>query len=230
MEGGFAMTAHVQQASMLTGRSMTFMAVIGLHVAVIGGLMTMKMIPDVGDKLPPALQWIIDPPLPPPDDPLPKPNIVEAHNAVPMPTVIFNPPDIVIQAFEVVEVQNASQTTTAASDTGTVVESASGPGAVIAPPARVATALQYRITRPTDEYYPDTSKVIQEQGVAIVRVCVDAAGRMSGAPLVETSSGFKRLDQAALRWARESLSFTPATENGVGVPACKGFRVNFNLH
>jgi TonB family protein len=228
MEGGFAMTAHVQQASMLTGRSMTFMVVIGLHVAVIGGLMTMKMIPDVGDKLPPALQWIIDPPPLPPDDP--QPNIIKAHKAVPMPTVIFNPPDIVIQAFEVAEVQDAAQTTAAASDTGTVVESASGTGTVIAPPARVATALQYRITRPTDEYYPDTSKVIQEQGVAIVRVCVDAAGRMSGAPVVEASSGFKRLDQAALRWARESLSFTPATENGVGVAACKGFRVNFNLH
>ena len=40
----------------------------------------------------------------------------------------------------------------------------------------------------------------------------------------------ERLDQAALKWVREALRFTPATENGVGVSSCKGFRVVFNLN
>ena len=81
-----------------------------------------------------------------------------------------------------------------------------------------------------DEFYPATSVTLQEQGVSIVRVCVGANGRIEGQPTTQVSSGYKRLDQAAIRWTREALRFTPATENGVGVTACKGFRVVFNLN
>jgi TonB family protein len=221
------MTAHVQQASMLSGRSMTFVAVIGLHALVISALMMMKMMPDIAEKVPNPLQWFVDPP---PVDSLP-PQLATSDPkvTVPIPTaLIINPPDITTSPFEVVQTGEGA-TTAVVQDTGAAA-SGSGASTVIESPPRVITALQYRITRATDEYYPDTSRVLQEQGVAVVRVCADAAGRMSGAPVVEASSGSKRLDQAALRWARESLSFTAATENGVGVPACKGFRVKFNLN
>jgi TonB family protein len=222
------MTAHVQQASMLSGRYMTFMAVIGLHALMIGALIAIKIAPDIA-KAPLALQWVNSPP--PDDSSPPLPTIAQAQRAVTVPQVIIQIPEYInVEPTNAIAVQ-AAPSQASAQEAGVVeAEGGSGAATVLTPPARVTTALQYRITRPTDEYYPDTSKVIQEQGVAVVRVCVDGAGRMSGAPVIETSSGYKRLDQAALRWARESLSFKPATENGAGVPACKGFRVNFDLH
>lgn len=49
-------------------------------------------------------------------------------------------------------------------------------------------------------YYPDMSRELDEQGTAIVRVCVGADGRLSGAPSLYRSSGYARLDKAALKW------------------------------
>ena len=100
----------------------------------------------------------------------------------------------------------------------------------VAPPARKFTDLTYRAVKSPNEFYPPTSVALQEQGISIVRVCVDAAGRLDGAPTIQTSSGYKRLDQAAVRWTREALRFTPATEDGVGMRSCKGFKVVFNLN
>jgi outer membrane biosynthesis protein TonB len=51
----------------------------------------------------------------------------------------------------------------------------------------------------------------------------------AAAPMLETSSGYARLDSAALKWARGALRFTPAQRNGQAIPACKGFRVTFRL-
>jgi len=68
-----------------------------------------------------------------------------------------------------------------------------------------------------------------EEGAAIVRVCVGADGALEGIPQVSDSSGHSRLDAAAVAWAREALTFTPATENGRRVASCKGFRVRFTL-
>ncbi len=102
-----------------------------------------------------------------------------------------------------------------------------GTGAV---PQIPSTALQYRAVRSADDYYPSQSLSLQEEGAAIVRVCVSPAGRLDGKPVIETTSGSPRLDAAALMWAREALRFTPATQGGIPVAACKGFRVVFNLH
>jgi hypothetical protein len=52
---------------------------------------------------------------------------------------------------------------------------------------------------------------------------------VDAAPTVETSSGFSRLEEATLKWAREALTFHAATRDGVPVQACKGFRVNLRL-
>jgi protein TonB len=92
-----------------------------------------------------------------------------------------------------------------------------------------ATDLTYRATRSPDDYYPAASIRLQEQGVAVVEVCVNAQGRLDGRPVIQRTSGSRQLDAAAVRWASEALAFTPATRNGAAVAACKGFRVNFSL-
>ena len=95
--------------------------------------------------------------------------------------------------------------------------------------AAPSTPLSFDATQSPDQYYPPLSAQMGERGAAIIRVCVDTGGHLAGAPTVEGSSGFTRLDEAALRWAREALRFRPATRDGVPVAACKGFRVNFKL-
>lgn len=218
------MSSYVQQAGLLTGRQMTLAAVIGLHALVIGALITARMVPEIIPT--PFMKVFRINEVKPPDPVPPEPVMVKEKVAQP----VIQMPDPIIenyviettQTLQAVPVQSGTETSS------TVVEQGSS-GTVVAPP-RVVTELQFRITRPTEEYYPPASIAMEEQGVSIVRVCVDAAGKINGQPTIQTTSGSKRLDQAAIRWARESLRFTPATENGVGVAACKGFRVNFNLH
>lgn len=104
-----------------------------------------------------------------------------------------------------------------------------GGGLSVRLPTIPATPLTYRSRRSTDEYYPAISIRMSEEGAAIVRVCVDAHGALQGVPRVTDTSGHSRLDAAAVAWAREALTFTPATENGSPVASCKGFRVRFAL-
>ena len=91
------------------------------------------------------------------------------------------------------------------------------------------TTLAYTAVRSPDEYYPPVSAQLGEQGAVVVYACADARGRLQGQPRVQGSSGFERLDAAAVKWASEALRFTPATRAGTPVAACKGFRVTFRL-
>lgn len=211
------MSSQIQQAGMLSGRSMTMMAVVGLHALAVTALITWRMAPGM-DPGPKAVPWtVFEDPVPPtpiePARPIDRDMFVVQRIPIPMPGPI---PEEAITAEPTAEQAGPA-------DPGP--EIGLGPVETV----RVETALQYRIVRPTDEYYPNASLVQEEHGVSVVRVCVDATGRIAALPSIETSSGYRRLDEAAIRWARESLRFTPATRDGVAVPACKGFRVNFNL-
>jgi protein TonB len=219
------MSAHVQQASVLSGRSMTMMMVIGLHALLISALIAMKFVPPSTVQGPKSFELINDPPepAPPPEAPAPRPQKLQRFEVV-VP-VIKLPAIEVAEDTLVIEAPAQADVVPAQGDAGP------GPAPVTTPaPARVFTELRYSAVKSPDEFYPSTSVALQEQGVAIVNVCVGADGRIDGLPVIQSSSGYKRLDQAAIRWAREALRFNPATENGAGVRACKGFRVVFNLN
>jgi TonB family protein len=216
------MSAHIQQAGLFSGRHMTFMVVVGLHAVVISALIAVRIVPDLikPDPVMKVIPILPDKPpaIVPPD---PKPSLV-ADKVVPLdlPEVpVFERINVVEQTS--IQVQERSAVP---DDTGMTTV----PAQPWATP-RTATELKFQIVRPTDDYYPDASVRMEERGTAIVRVCVDAAGRIDGRPTIQTSSGYRRLDQAALLWASESLRFTPATADGVAIAACKGFRVNFTL-
>ncbi len=220
------MSAHVQlhQAGVLTGRQMVMAVTIGLHALAIMALM--------------AARTIIVPTVNPPDrylyEPVKKPEPIvqkvpiavepgEIQYVAPRPDLpvvrpVYTPDEIFIAPADPAPED-------AGVGRGSSAGAQSGRGAEIAP-----TALQFRAVRPSDDYYPSESMTLGEEGVAIVKVCVAPTGRMDGKPVIDKSSGSPRLDRAAVAWAREALRFTPATENGVAVAACKGFRVNFTLH
>lgn len=92
-----------------------------------------------------------------------------------------------------------------------------------------ATALSFDAVRSPDAYYPPISAQLGETGAAIVQVCVAPEGRLESAPQVTQTSGYPRLDAAAVKWASEALRFKPATSGGLPVRSCAGFRVKFRL-
>jgi protein TonB len=201
---------------------MVMVVTIALHGAVIAALMAIRIMPDVF-KPPASIVASFELP---PEEQLPPPRAfdVPVHSTpivVPVIPLIDLPPDIPVSEATLVV-----QPTPAGADGPGIPE---GTGTNVVPDIP-STPLQFQAVRPADDYYPAASLRLQEEGLAVVRVCVGPTGRLDGKPSIERSSGSPRLDAAALSWAREALRFTPATRNGEAIAACKGFRVNFRLH
>lgn len=88
------------------------------------------------------------------------------------------------------------------------------------------SSVEYRGARPMP-VYPRMSQRLREEGVTIVLVDIDTAGNVSRA-VVDKSSGFERLDEAALEAARKAR-FTPASIGGVARNARARLPFNFVL-
>jgi periplasmic protein TonB len=102
------------------------------------------------------------------------------------------------------------------------------PPAPPAPPVPAAPPKTISITEveyltPPQLTYPTASQRLRESGTVLVRVTVDARG-LPAQTAITRSSGFQRLDDAALATVR-ATRFKPRTENGVAVP----FTVNMPL-
>ncbi len=106
------------------------------------------------------------------------------------------------------------------------------------PPVKVAPApihvapvpkIQPRPTFVPDvnDYYPDASRRNNEEGRALVNVCVDPRGRVATVK-VASSSGHPMLDDAALKVAK-AFRFKPATQGGKPVEDCVSLPVKFVL-
>jgi protein TonB len=78
------------------------------------------------------------------------------------------------------------------------------------------------------ERYPAESLLHKERGTPLITVCIAATGAVERVQLTH-SSGFPRLDQAALGIGRESR-FEPATRDGKPVPVCMSYRVTFGIN
>jgi TonB family protein len=82
----------------------------------------------------------------------------------------------------------------------------------------------------TSDYYPAAEVRAGNEGVSMVRVCVDPKGRLTSGPSIERSSGFARLDEGALRLARAgSGHYKASTEDGEPVNSCYPFGIRFQL-
>ena len=209
-----------EKAGLLTGRQVVFLFVIALHALAIVSLMAMRI--PLQDKVPSGLKWI-DPVVPEkpvdPAPPLPAPDLLSSQSiAVPLP--VMPGPVIGLNEAPAVPVEIGISLPA-------VTEAVSGSSAAV--PAIPDTGLQSRIVRSPDDYYPSASLQLQEEGLAVVHVCVGPTGQLAGAPAVKSTSGSRRLDAAAVKWASEALAFTPASRNGAAVSACKDFRVRFTL-
>ena len=155
----------------------------------------------------------------PPDEtppPPPPPDIVNPPPFIP-------PPEVTVQ----VQVQNnAIQAVTNEKPPAVVPP-------IMTPPAPQAPAIpstKPRIdgkkARSPDEYYPDASNRDNETGSVVVKCYVRIDGRCTDAA-VSQSSGFERLDQAALKYANQGVRMVPGTNNGTAEAMWYEFKVTF---
>lgn len=78
-----------------------------------------------------------------------------------------------------------------------------------------------------DDYYPSAARSLKEQGTTTIRLCYDDQGRPDPVTVHE-SSGFKRLDEAAVRWGK-AVRITPGVQRGQPQPDCHRIPVQFSL-
>lgn len=214
--GSRNLTDHFNgETGLSSRRSMTFILVVALHVAVFTGLMTKIKFhvrtptTFVTQVLTPPHARDFPPPLPPP---------VVVHTRIDLPP-LENPPVHEDDDGSVIDARPLMPSTPNDATTETprpvVTHVQGGPG------AGFPTA---------DDYYPSAAKRMEEEGVATIQVCVDPKGRLTSDPKTVQSSGSPRLDQGALLLAKAgSGHYHPSTEDGRPVDSCYPFRVRFQL-
>lgn len=75
--------------------------------------------------------------------------------------------------------------------------------------------------------YPSGSIAAKESGRATITICIAASGKTEKVELAK-STGFERLDNAALDIARQYV-FKPAMRNNKPVPVCLPYTINYKL-
>lgn len=96
-------------------------------------------------------------------------------------------------------------------------------------PAPVVTAPRSDPKRPNSQpEYPPTSRRLGEAGSVMLLLYVQENGRVGDAK-VDKSSGFPRLDEAAVREAKRNWRFIPGNEGGKPVAAWTRVVVTFRL-
>lgn len=208
--------APAPPAERLTG----LLLVLALHAAALWGLWQYRLIPSPGEAVTLFVNFITPPaperkaePKPPPPRPAPQKK---------------NPPSRIVAETPVV----------AASDyvapppppePAPVIESPPAPPAPPKPAGPVTLASELSVACPerSPPRYPPLSRRMGEEGAVVLRVELDEQGNIDAAR-VSSSSGFARLDDAALAAVR-AWRCTPARRDGQPVRAVAIQPFNFIL-
>jgi len=208
----------------VTQRRAMVLAILAAHVAAVYGLLQVRELREAAHEVAPMFVDLIAPPAPPvpapppptprpiQKKPLPSPVIAAAPSPAPAPFVVPAPPPL-----------------------PEPVQAPPAPAAVQAPPAPPApapapkiipaSAVQY--LEPPAPEYPRLSRRNAESGRVMLRVFIDIAG-MPRNVQVSSSSGFARLDDAALA-AVQRARFKPYSENGQPTAGWTYVPINFEL-
>jgi protein TonB len=192
------------------------LAVLGLHAAAGWALLQIDPVRQaVGELAPVFVAWVAPPAVTPPPTPLPSVAVPEPMRPRPLVTAAPAPAPAAFLAPP------------PAPEPAPVVVEAPAPPALpvpVAPPAPLTTppapktisitAVEY--LWPPQLTYPSASRRLLEHGTVHVRVLVDSRGAPQQIH-VTRSSGFARLDEAALATVR-ATRFKPYAEDGVALP------------
>lgn len=208
-------------------------AIIALHGAAVWGLMQVREVREAVALAAPMFVDLIAPPAPeppapppPPPSPIkpvvrkptpPAPLITAAPAPAPEPPQFVAPPPPPEPPAPVVD------------EPPPPVVAAVAPPAPPAPPPPTkvipASAVQY--LEPPAVVYPRASRRVGESGRVLLRVYIDEAG-LPRQVLVSRSSGFERLDDAAVS-AMKRARFKPYTENGQPTAGWAPAPIDFEL-
>jgi len=196
-------------------RALVFMLIVGFHVFLIYALAN-GLGHRVVELIAPPLEADISEKLEKRDEPPPPPPPTLERQQVEIP-----PSDLDIQV-------PVDVTPTAITNTTNQVQ----PKVVGPPPKavlRVPPKLDVKRSPTTDDYYPPPSRRAGEEGITTIHACVSADGHTAGTATVEKSSGFARLDDAAIKGAPRA-GWAPATADGKPIDGgCSQFNVRFKL-
>ncbi|HLY52579.1 MAG TPA: hypothetical protein VKQ31_06180, partial [Steroidobacteraceae bacterium] len=169
------MATMTHDSMFMTRRGAVLIAIIALHVFIGWALATGLARRAIEVIAPPIQTQIVEevkkeeaPPPPPP------PQFERPPVEVPPPDVTINMP--------------VEENTTAIRVTPTVVKAPP----VAAPVRRTNPAVNSKNFPNCDDYYPDASRRLEEQGVVTVHSCVGADGRLSEEPTIQKSSSHER--------------------------------------
>jgi TonB family protein len=96
------------------------------------------------------------------------------------------------------------------------------------PPTGKATAPpRYSFKPLIEDYYPSVSRYRKEQGTTKLGLCYDEQGKFTRMKVAE-SSGFARLDEAALRWGG-AVRIKSGLFGGRPLPGCVSIPVKFSF-
>jgi protein TonB len=207
--------APAQDSTFLTRRGLVFVLIVALHAGMYYGLNSglSKHLVDV--VLGPIETRMIEE-APDTDEPPPPP-----------PPKIETPPPFVPPPEVSIELPVESTTSTAIQTVTNVRPTTPPPVQQAAPVPRTAPKSDSR--RPLSQpEYPPSSRRAGEAGTVILEVYVLETGRV-GEARVKQSSGYPRLDEAAVREVKRSWRLVPGTENGKPVPMWGQFAVTFKL-
>lgn len=190
--------------------------VAGMHVAVLFLIArSLGIVPPFIETR--TVATIIDSP-PIVDDPPPPPEPTFQRSEVfipePYPVPVDSPPN-----------EENAVTARAEPEAGAAVESGGGSAEPVPRITAVSSDARFPLTQPP---YPPGSIRDNEEGNADIEVHVLPNGRVSEARIAR-STGFERLDRAALEEARRYWRFKPATRDGVPVAQWHRLRVVFKL-
>lgn len=194
------------------GRTAILIGIVAFHVVLVVAINS-SLSTVILDRLPPLIKAEIIEEITKDDEPPPPPPTVET------PPPYVPPPDIVIDL----------PTSTKGPTTALVVTDKPRP---VAPPpspmVKKAPEIDPRYKRRFQPDYPPTSRRLGEEGSVIVQVLVGADGKVSDGK-IQKSSGFPRLDEAALKHALRAWRFTPGTEDGKPVSVWHSVKVTFRI-
>ena len=210
-----------------TQRRAVVAVVVGLHLATVWALLQLHAVREAAEQISPMLvSW-----LPTPAPPEPEPTKSEPPKVVPKPKVTPAAPAPVVTS-------TAPPTPDAivAPPPPEVMPAPAPPTIEVAPSAPVAeapapkllpdSAVKY-LEEPRVEY-PRLSQRAAEVGLVVVRAYIGASGGLPHSVQVERSSGYARLDQAAVS-AVKKARFMPYAEQGQPVEGWALIPIRFEL-
>lgn len=206
--------APTSDSSFFTRRGLVFILITLLHVGMFWALKSGMSHRIVDVVLGPIETRIIEE----------APNIEEPPP--PPPPKIETPPPFVPPPDIAIEIPAEAPPATAIRQTTTdrpVVQPPPKPAPVQRTPPR--SDPRRPLTQPE---YPPSSRRAGEAGTVILEIYVLENGRVGDAR-VKKSSGYPRLDEAALREVKRSWRLQPGTENGKPVAMWGQFAVTFKL-